>query len=63
MGLKIQDLAKINSEFQEIYEEMFASAYKRNKLFTKFKREAINKVSELRTQQFKLENIGSSEAI
>jgi hypothetical protein len=47
MSLKLEDLARIYSEFPDIYAELFLAAYNRSKMAKKIKEQTIEKIQEL----------------
>lgn len=44
MALKVEDLSKINSEFPDIYEELFFSAFRRQKIALTVKNQVISNI-------------------
>jgi hypothetical protein len=51
MSLKMEDLAKVYSEFPDIYAELFLSAYNRYRLSKKIKDQTISKIQDLFDQE------------
>jgi CRP-like cAMP-binding protein len=52
MALKTEDLSKINSEFPDIYAELFVSAYNRFKMAIKLKKQVIDRIEEIKEEGF-----------